>query len=93
MGNITGAMVFQSAIPTVVALVFASNSWAVSGSTAIAFASAAIAFVSSAAIFIPMARRGALRGRNLLVGGVFYLAYLGLVGLAVARVIEPGNAH
>ena len=93
MGNITGAMVFQSAIPTVVALVFASNSWAVSGSTAIAFASAAIAFVSSAAIFIPMARRGALRGRNLLVGGVFYLAYLGFVWLAVARVIEPGNAH
>ena len=30
-------------------------------------------------IFIPMARRGVLRGRNLLVGGVFYLAYLALV--------------
>ena len=29
MGNITGAMVFQSAIPTVVALVFASSAWAV----------------------------------------------------------------
>ena len=27
MGNITGAMVFQSTIPTVVALVFASSSW------------------------------------------------------------------
>ena len=27
MGNITGAMVFQSTIPTVVALVFASSTW------------------------------------------------------------------
>ena len=30
MGNITGAMVFQSTIPTVVALVFASSTWVVS---------------------------------------------------------------
>ena len=27
MGNITGAMVFQSAIPTVVALVLAGDAW------------------------------------------------------------------
>ena len=33
----------------------------------------------SAAIFIPMARRGVLHGKGLLVGGVFYLVYLGLV--------------
>jgi len=31
MGNITGAMVFQSAIPTVVALLFAGEAWHVSG--------------------------------------------------------------
>ena len=30
MGNITGAMVFQSAIPTVVALLFAGEAWHVS---------------------------------------------------------------
>jgi hypothetical protein len=30
-------------------------------------------------IFIPMARRGVLRGRSLLIGGVFYVAYLALV--------------
>ena len=29
MGNITGAMVFQSAIPTSVALLFASSGWAI----------------------------------------------------------------
>ena len=79
MGNITGAMVFQSTIPTVVALVFASDTWVAAEGSYVAFASAGIAFVSSAAIFIPMARRGALLGRSLLVGGLFYLAYLGLV--------------
>ena len=93
MGNITGAMVFQSAIPTVVALVFASSTWAVTVDSIIAFASAGIAFASTAAIFIPMARRGSLKGQHLLIGGIFYLAYLGLVGLALTGVIEPGGGH
>ena len=79
MGNITGAMVFQSTIPTVVALIFASDAWRVAEGSYVAFASAGIAFASSAAIFVPMARRGRLTGRTLLVGGLFYAAYLGLV--------------
>ena len=84
MGNITGAMVFQSTIPTVVALLFASNSWVAGPGTYTAFASAGIAFLSSAFIFIPMARRGTLRGRGLLIGGVFYVAYLILVVTVIA---------
>ncbi len=84
MGNITGAMVFQSTIPTVVALVFASSSWVVAPGSYVAFASAGIAFLASAVIFIPMARSGRLRGRNLLSGGVFYLAYLALVIATIA---------
>jgi len=79
MGNITGAMVFQAAIPTVVALVLAPQAWVAGPGTYTAFASAGIAFAASAAIFIPMARTGRLRGRGLLVGGLFYVAYLGLV--------------
>jgi cation:H+ antiporter len=79
MGNITGAMVFQSMIPTVVALVFAPAAWSVSAGAPIVFASAGIAFISTAAIFVPMRFRGVLRGRWLLVGGVFYVAYLFLV--------------
>jgi len=79
MGNITGAMVFQSAIPTSVALVFASSGWAISSGSILAFASAGIAFASSAVIFIPLARGRNLTGRLLLSGGVFYLIYLGLV--------------
>ena len=87
MGNITGAMVFQSTIPTVVALVFASSSWVIGPGSYIAFASAGIAFLSSAFIFLPMARSGRLRARGLLVGGLFYLAYLVLVGLVVTGTI------
>ena len=88
MGNITGAMVFQSTIPTVVALVFASSSWVVAPGSYVAFASAGIAFLSSAFIFIPMARRGVLRGRGLLVGGLFYLAYLVTVIVVVSGVLS-----
>ena len=85
MGNITGAMVFQSTIPTVVALVLAPAAWVAAEGSYTAFASAGIAFLSSAAIFIPMARRGRLRGRDLLIGGAFYLAYLVLVLWVIAN--------
>jgi cation:H+ antiporter len=84
MGNITGAMVFQSAIPTSVALVFAPASWVAGPGSYIAFASAAIAFLASAAIFLPMARSGRLRGRGLLVGGAFYVAYLVIVAIGIS---------
>ena len=87
MGNITGAMVFQSTIPTVVALLFASDTWVATEGSYVAFASAGIAFLSSAAIFIPMARRGVLRGRGLLIGGLFYLAYLVLVVAVVSGAV------
>ena len=93
MGNITGAMVFQSTIPTVVALVFASSTWVITEDTWVAFASAGIAFLSSAVIFLPMARSGVLRGKNLLVGGVFYLVYLGLVVGTISGVFGPAETH
>ena len=89
MGNITGAMVFQSAIPTSVALVFAPQTWVAGPGSYIAFTSAAIAFLASAAIFLPMARRGQLRGRGLLIGGAFYLAYLAIVAVGVGMPGQP----
>ena len=80
MGNITGAMVFQSDDPDGRrAALRVGHLGRRSEGSYVAFASAGIAFLSSAVIFIPMARRGSLRGRSLLVGGVFYLAYLALV--------------
>ena len=78
MGNITGAMVFQSIIPTSVALVLAPTIWSVGGA-GLAFASAAITFASSAAVILPMVVRKRLGARQLLIGGVFYLAYLSAV--------------
>jgi cation:H+ antiporter len=87
MGNITGAMVFQSTIPTVVALLFAADAWHFTDGSRLAFASAGIAFISSALIFIPMARSGRLTGRRLLLGGVFYLIYLVAVIAALAGIV------
>jgi cation:H+ antiporter len=81
LGNITGAMVFQAAIPTSIALIFASSQWSISGESLVAFASAGVALASTALIFVPMVRSGSLHGRRLLIGGVFYLAQLGLVAV------------
>ena len=83
MGNITGAMVFQSAIPVSVALIFAPETWVAGPGSYLAFASAGIAFLASAAIFLPMWRTGKLRGRGLLLGGAFYVAYLVIVGIGI----------
>ena len=86
MGNITGAMVFQSCIPTAIGVVLAAEAWTFSSETMLSFASAGIAFISTAAIFLPMARRGTLSGGNLLIGGLFYVLYVGLVIAQLAGV-------
>ncbi len=83
MGNLTGAMVFQSAFPVSVGLMFAPEIWSISGA-GIAFASAGITFLATAAIMVPMLVRRRLDGRALLVGGVFYLVYVAVVVAALA---------
>jgi len=85
LGNITGAMVFQSAIPTSIVLLFAPAAWSVGPDSALSFLSAGIALVSLAAIFLPLRIRGRLTGRGLAVGGIFYVAYLALVIGGLAR--------
>jgi cation:H+ antiporter len=84
MGNITGAMVFQSTIPTVVALLFASDAWHLNDDSRLAFLSAGIAFISTAVIFIPMARSGHLYGKRLLTGGLLYIVYLAIIAASLA---------
>lgn len=79
LGNVTGAMVFQSCIPTAIGVVLAADAWTVTGASVLSFASAGIAFLSSALIFVPMVRRASLSGGHLLVGGLFYVLYLALV--------------
>jgi cation:H+ antiporter len=87
LGNITGAMVFQSMIPTTVGLVLASATWTIAPGNYTAFASAAIAMIATAVIFVPARRRGRLDARHLLVGGLFYLGYLIFVVALVSGAI------
>lgn len=87
LGNITGAMVFQAAIPTSIALVFASSQWSIGAGSWVAFASAGVALASTALIFIPMIRTGRLHGRRMLVGGALYLVQLGLVVASLSGAI------
>lgn len=74
MGNITGAMVFQSAVPTVLGLLF--TTWTFTADSAIYFASAAVAFVATFLIFGGMILRGRLSAWWLLLGGPLYLVYI-----------------
>jgi cation:H+ antiporter len=88
MGNITGAMVFQSCLPTVLGLLF--TTWTFTPETAISFASAGVAIVATILIFGNMLRSGRLSAWMLLIGGPLYLFYvylalftpLGVVGTA-----------
>jgi cation:H+ antiporter len=74
MGNITGAMVFQSCLPTVLGLLF--TTWTFTGETVIHFASAGVAFAATLLIFGTMLRRGSLSAWTLLIGGPLYLFYV-----------------
>jgi cation:H+ antiporter len=87
VGNITGAMVFQSAIPVSVALLFAPEAWSVASGSYTAFASAGIALLATALIFGPALRGSAvrIRGRRLLLGGGFYVAYLALIAVVISQ--------
>ena len=87
MGNITGAMVFQSCIPTAIGVVLAADAWTISSDSSLSFLSAGIAFVATTAIFLPMVRRGSLSGGHLLIGGLFYAGYVALVIAHLAGVL------
>lgn len=70
IGNITGAMVFQSTFPVSIGLLF--TEWKLTG---MAFFSAVIALTSTCIILIELTVRKRISPYTLLLGGVFYLAY------------------
>ena len=74
MGNITGAMVFQSCLPTVLGLLF--TTWTFTEESAISFASAGVAILATLLIFGNMLRTGRLSAWTLLIGGPLYLVYV-----------------
>ena len=77
MGNITGAMVFQSTLPVSFGLVF--TEWRIGLESIPAFLQAALAIVAAGILFGGIARNGMLTARSLLMSGVWYAVWLVLV--------------
>ncbi len=76
MGNITGAMVFQSCIPTAVGI--ALTPWILDSD---AWVNIIVVFLSVAVVYMSIvANRGVLKPSALLGGGLFYLFYLVYIG-------------
>ena len=77
LGNITGAMIFQSTIPVTFGILF--TPWTLG--TLNLFATA-LGLVSGGLVFLLIRRPGRLKARHLMVGGVFYPAFV--VGAVLA---------
>ncbi len=89
MGNITGAMVFQSCLPTVLGLLF--TSWTFTPDSAIYFASAGVAFVATGIIFGEMFLRQRLSAWTLMLGGPLYLVYIYLALFTPLGAVAQGH--
>jgi cation:H+ antiporter len=74
LGNITGAMVFQAAIPGAVGLLF--TDWALHDSS---WLTAVFTVAAATLVWLWLRLRPRLSALVLLPGGAFYLAYVGLV--------------
>jgi cation:H+ antiporter len=72
IGNITGAMVFQSTIPVSLGMVF--TSWSLDSLNAL---SAGLALLGGALVIAMLLTKGGLRAELLLGGGVLYAVFLG----------------
>lgn len=86
MGNISGAMVFQSCIPVAVGLLL--TSWELDQ---YAVASVLIALASTTVVFLQMRTKGYLTANILALSGLFYLAFIFFV--VWAPPLPIGSAH
>jgi cation:H+ antiporter len=77
LGNITGAMVFQSTLPVSIGMVF--TDWRMSAEYAPAFAQALFAIIAAALLYFSMVYRGKLTARALVLAGIWYVAWIILV--------------
>lgn len=77
LGNITGAMVFQSTLPVSFGMVF--TEWRISPEYAPAFLQAALAIVAATLLFVSIVLLKKLTARALLLSGVWYIVWLLLV--------------
>ncbi|MGA7730627.1 MAG: sodium:calcium antiporter [Chloroflexia bacterium] len=77
LGNITGAMVFQSTLPVSIGMVF--TDWRMTPEYAPAFAQALFGIVAAMLLYFSMVYRGKLTARSLMLAGIWYVAWLILV--------------
>jgi len=85
MGNISGAMVFQSTFPITIGLLFLDWRFAPLDP---AFISACFGLAGALLVLIGLQRRNEVDPRALLLGGVLYLVFLTLVVLHITGVIH-----
>lgn len=74
LGNVTGAMVFQSTLPVSIGIVF--TDWKITPEYAPAFAQAVIAIIGAAILYISMSVRGKLKARALVLSGIWYIVWI-----------------
>ncbi len=77
LGNITGAMVFQSTLPVSFGMVF--TEWRISPEFVPAFLQAALAIIAASLLFGSIVWLKKLTARALLLSGIWYLVWLVLV--------------
>ncbi len=71
LGNIAGAMIFQSSVPVAVGLVF--TSWRLDS---LSILSAALALAGGAYLYLLLKRKKPIEGEHLLVGGALYAVFV-----------------
>jgi cation:H+ antiporter len=79
MGNISGAMVFQSCIPAAIGISF--TSWHLDET---ALVSAAIALVSAGIVYLSIRQMGRLSATVLARSGLFWVGFVGYVAVKIA---------
>lgn len=77
LGNITGAMVFQSTLPVAFGMVF--TEWTVTPEYTPAFAQAAIAIIAASVLFLSLLQQKRLNAAALVFSGFWYVVWLVLV--------------
>lgn len=78
LGNMTGAMIFQSTVPVTFGILF--TSWSLTGLDLFA---TALALASGGLVYVILKRLGKLRAGHLMLGGIFYLVFVAAAVLAV----------
>jgi len=71
LGNVTGAMVFQSTLPVAFCMVF--TEWRMSPEYAAAFAQAVIAIIAASLLFWSIIVWNRLTARALILSGIWYI--------------------